>query len=416
MLEEFFEKPTRLRQLRRGPFGLYIDGLASELRRAGYAWSSARYILTLAGKFSEFARMSGVLDASQIDTALVRRFLDEELAAEGIFNGAENAMRHVVEHLRRVGVISSTPPAVQTDPFAEILSGYDLFLLNVRGLRQSTRSGYLRGARTFLTWHATHHATDINSLTAPTVLAFVSEQLDKGHCAKSRANLCALTRSFLRYLGSTGIITSGLDRTVPRVPCWRLSSVPRHLPWEQVRALIDSVDTTQPVGLRDKAVLLLLATLGLRSLEIRLLELGHLVWRQGEIRLPRTKSAKERVLPMPQEVGAALADYVLHGRPALDIPHVFLRHRAPHGPLLSSAGVGQIVRYHLRLAGITSPSRGTHMLRHSLATRMVNVGVPIKMIADVLGHESIDTTAIYTKVDITRLAAVAMPFPGGGGG
>ena len=415
MLEEFFEKATRLRQLRRGPFGPHIDGLAGELRRAGYAWSSARYILTLAGKFSEFARLSGVLGASQIDEALVRRFLDEELAAEGIFNGAENAMRHVLEHLRRTSVIPAVEVVVQVDPFAAILGRYDAFLRDVRGLRESTREGYQRGARALLTWHATRHSAEtISKLTAAEVLSFVSERLEEGHGGKWRASVCSMSRSFLRYLGTAGIATPGLDRAIPRTPCWRLSTVPRHLPWEQVRALVDSVDTTHPVGMRDKAVLLLLAMLGLRGQEIRSLELGHIAWRQGEIRLPQTKSLRERVLPMPQEVGAALADYVLHGRPPLDVPYVFLRHRAPYGPLLTNGGVGQIVRAHLRQAGIASPSRGTHLLRHSLATRLVNVGVPIKTIADLFGHKSIDTTAIYTKVDLTRLSTVAMPFPGGG--
>ena len=189
--------------------------------------------------------------------------------------------------------------------------------------------------------------------------------------------------------------------------------MPRHLPWDQVRTLIDSVDTTHPSGMRDKAILLLLATLGLRNAEVRRLELSHVAWRAGEIRLPQTKSCRERVLPMPQELGAALADYVLHGRPVIDAPQVFLRHKAPLGPLTSSSAVVAIVALHLRRAGLTPATRGAHLLRHSLATRMVNVGVPIKTIADVLGHGSIDTTAIYTKVGTTQLATVALPFPGG---
>ena len=143
------------------------------------------------------------------------------------------------------------------------------------------------------------------------------------------------------------------------------------------------------------------------------MKLGDVRWRTGEIHLPKTKSCRARILPMAQEVGAALADYVLHGRPALDVPEVFLRHRAPRAPFETSGGVGAIVADHLRRTGIATPCRGAHLLRHSLATRLVNTGVPIKTIADVLGHRSIDTTAIYTKVDTARLSMAALPFPTG---
>lgn len=144
------------------------------------------------------------------------------------------------------------------------------------------------------------------------------------------------------------------------------------------------------------------------------MRLADIRWHVGELHLPKTKSSKERVLPLPHEVGAALADYVLHGRPVLDVPEVFLRHRAPRAPFESSGGVGAIVADHLRRTGIARPCRGAHLLRHSFATRLVNAGVPIKTIADVLGHQSIDTSAIYTKVDTTRLTLAVMPFPTGG--
>jgi integrase len=150
----------------------------------------------------------------------------------------------------------------------------------------------------------------------------------------------------------------------------------------------------------------------MRGQEVRGLKLSDISWRSAEIHLPQTKNNRARVLPLPHEVGAALADYILHGRPRLHGPQVILRHDAPIGPLSSPSAVGRIVTRHLRRAAIAAPARpGVHVLRHSLATRLVNRGVPIKQIADLLGHRSIDTTAIYSKVDLTRLAAVALPFP-----
>ncbi len=198
---------------------------------------------------------------------------------------------------------------------------------------------------------------------------------------------------------------------MPRTTRRRLDRVPRHLPWAQVERLIDSVDLTQPNGRRDRSLLLLIATLGLRNKEVRSLTLTDVRWREGAIHLPRTKTGRARVMPLPKVLGEALADYVLHERPPLAVPQLFLRHKAPAGPLTTSGAVAGIVRRHLKRARIASDHCGAHLLRHSLATRMVNVGVPIKEIADVLGHASINTTAIYTKVDTTHLAAVALPFP-----
>jgi site-specific recombinase XerD len=244
-------------------------------------------------------------------------------------------------------------------------------------------------------------------------LDFITELAGLNASGSWRNNLCSLTRVFLRYLRWEGIVEVDLDRVVPTLPHWRLQSIPRHLPWAQVRTLIDSVDTSTPLGLRDRAVLLSIATLGLRNQEVRNLKLTEIHWRAGEIRLAETKSRRERALPLQQELGAALAEYVLHGRPRLGVPHVFVRHRAPLGPITSTHGIGDIVRRHLLRARIPAPSQGAHMLRHSLATRMVNQGVGVKQIADLLGHASIDSTAIYTKVDMRNLSAVALPFPGG---
>jgi site-specific recombinase XerD len=224
--------------------------------------------------------------------------------------------------------------------------------------------------------------------------------------------LTSQTRLFLRFLQWEGIIDADLTRVVPKLPHWRLASIPRHLPWERVRALIDSIDTRTPWGLRDRAVLLLIAMLGIRGAEVLRLRLTDIAWRSSEIYLPQTKAYRARVLPLPHEVGAALSDYILHGRPRVHAPQVILRHDAPIGPLSSPSAVSRIVTRNLRRAAIVAPARsGTHMLRHSLATRLVNRGVPIKQIADLLGHCSIDTTAIYSKVDVTGLTAVALPLP-----
>lgn len=411
MLDKYYEKPTRLRQLRRGPLGPHLDDFAATLYRQGFKLSTGKHHLSLCAKFSTFAQIEGVSDVAGIDDAFAQRFLDD-LATEGRFPEADCAVRLFLGHLRSKGIVARV--LTEKDESREpLLDAYDTYLRDVKGLQLSTREGYARGATRLLRWVASEKLR-LRKLSRANVLSFVTASLDGDHSSAWRAHVASQTRCFLRFLGGEGHARLGLERAVPSIARWRLDKVPRHLSWEKVRQLIDSVNTSHASGLRDKAVLLLLAMLGLRNSEVRRLRLTDVRWRSGEIHLPKTKSSKARVLPMPHEVGAALADYVLHGRPVVEVPEVFVTHRAPYGPFSSPAGVGAIVGEQLRRTGIAAPSRGAHMLRHSIATRLVNEGVPIKTIADVLGHKSIDTTAIYTKVDVKRLALAALPFPTGG--
>jgi len=198
---------------------------------------------------------------------------------------------------------------------------------------------------------------------------------------------------------------------VPRVPSWQHAELPRYLAWTDVRAAIDAIDSSTASGKRDRALLLLFATTGLRSQEVRRLELRDIDWRGAELRIRRTKVRRERVVPLVAEAGCALADYVLNGRPSSSGPSVFLHHVAPLGALRSSTAVARIVARRLKRHGDAAPRGGAHLLRHSLATRLVQEGQPIKEIADVLGHHHIDSTALYIKVALPQLVCVALPFP-----
>lgn len=411
MLDKYFIRPTRLRQLRRGPLGPHLDDLAAELHRQGFALSTGQNRLSLCARFGAFARSEGV-DVADFDDSLAQRFL-EDLATEGVFPEAQLATSLLLSHLRAKGV---SAPAVSTPPLvrAPLMDAYDVYLRDVKGLQPSTREAYLRTATRFMQWVG-DWGRKLAKVSRADVLTYVSSSLASAPSSSWGKHLTSETRAFLRFLGGEGHAPLGLEAAVPRTARWRLDTIPKHLPWEKVRQLIDSVDVMHPHGMRDKAVLLCLAVLGLRNADVRRMRLADIRWRTGELHLPQTKSAKARVLPMPKEVGAAVADYVLHGRPMVDDPEVFVRHKAPRGAFTTPSGINAIVREHLLRTGIAAPSKGAHMLRHSMATRLVNAGVPIKTIADVLGHTSIDTTAIYTKVDVTRLAMAALPFPAMGG-
>lgn len=413
MLEYFFERSCRVFQLRRGPLAEHLDGLARELHFKGYRLRSGQKILSIAGQFNIFARSQGITSASMVDDTFAQRFIKEELAFMGKFESAVCAVRHMMDYLHRNGIIPTPDEAIYQDPNPdeELLIRYGEHLVQVRGLAEITRHGCLRGARIFLRWYRERHpGRALGDLLGSDVLKFVIEAFGQSHTTTWKKRICCDARSFLRYLRWEGIISHDLDRTVPRIPHWRLAKIPRHLPWGKVRELINSVRTDTADGKRDKAILLLIATLGLRNNEVHGLQLRHIAWKSSEIRLPRTKGLRERVLPLTSEVGEALKDYILNGRPQSDRPEIFLKQFAPCGPFTKAGSISHIIRKHLLQAGIDAPSTGAHMLRHSLATHMINAGVSIFNIADLLGHASIDTTAIYTKVDVSHLASVALPF------
>lgn len=410
MLEYYIESTQRIARFRLRPLGPHISSLAAKLYERGYTRETGRRILGVAGKFNEYLRFVGIEDVGEVGTNHIERFIKDDLRSRCTTSQTERFFQHMVKHLRDEGAVLEVVVAKPEDPFGSILGSYDSHLRDLRGLSPLTRTHHRRNAKLLLAWY--HDLTGKQSLTDLTgvdILDFITQQADRHPSGSWRKRLCSLTRSFLRYLFWEGIVEVELDRVVPTIPHWRLQSIPRHLPWQDVQALIESVDTSTPIGLRDKAVLVLIATLGLRSQEVHRLCLDDIRWRDSEIRLTQTKGRREHVLPLLQEVGEAISEYLIHGRAQTDLPNVFLKHRAPDGPISSA---GKIVRKHLLRTRIKAPSYGAHLLRHSLATRMVNQGAAIKQIADVLGHQSIDTTAVYTKVDTKHLAGVALPFPG----
>src|SRR5690242_3596653 len=219
-------------------------------------------------------------------------------------------------------------------------------------------------------------------------------------------------RGYLRFLAATGVCRLSLDHAVPIIPQWRLSALPRFLPGGAVEQVIASCDLTKPHGVRDRAILLLLARLGLRAGDVLMMRLSDIAWDEGMIRV-RGKGRREIRLPLPQDAGDALLDYLSRGRPSADADRIFLRSRAPYRPFRDSSVISSIVRLALKRADILdAPSRGANLLRHSAATSMLRAGATLDAVGTVLRHRSIDMTAHYAKVDVTMLQLIAQPWPG----
>ena len=195
------------------------------------------------------------------------------------------------------------------------------------------------------------------------------------------------------------------------VPHRRQTLLPRHLRAREFTALMASLDTTSPRALRDKAILLCLARLGLRASEVARLQLEDVDWRTGTIHVRTRKTSRGAVLPLPPDLGRALIAYLRRGRPLTQARHLFVLHRMRVGQPANRQVVGDAVRRALRHAGIQAPSQGANLLRHSLGSALLRQGATLKEIADLLGHRSLDTTTIYAKVDLAALRDVALPWP-----
>jgi site-specific recombinase XerD len=293
------------------------------------------------------------------------------------------------------------------------VTGFEQFLRRDRGLAPRTIRYYRTGARDFLIQRFGAGQVDLGALNAADVIRFVQ---GRSHQLRPRALKQVITalRAFLRYAQYRGAIDASLIHAAPTVAAWSTTPpLPRAISPEHARRVIDSCGTHTPVGLRDRAILLLLARLGLRGGEVITLRLDDIDWDTGCLCV-RGKNGRECLMPMPTEVGEAIAAYLQCGRPQSADRHLFLRIRAPvRGLLHGSDGIGSIVRNALERAGIDAPHQGSHPFRHALAVRLLKRGASLPEIGEVLRHRSPMATSIYAKVDIASLRNLAQPWPGG---
>lgn len=410
MLEFYFTYRGVLKRLRSGALGAEMDRIAGDLFSQGYNTSSAKLYLSRIARFSHFAATR--CGSQPISVTIVDRYLRA-------FNTGSPRIAAVtaLQHAQRVAPdrFATVVSSVVDDPDTTLLSSFSEYLSKVRGLEPKSRNGALLGARRFLQWFRIRHpGQDLGTLTAQHVLAAVEHRLSLSAASGTRTAATSHIRTFLRYLHWAGHHHRDLSPVVPRTPHWRLAHLPPRLSWTEVRRAIDSIGTATPIDVRDRAILLLLATTGIRNGELRALQLQDIDWRAGEVFIRRTKGKRDRLAPLIEETGAALADYILRARPKVDSAYLFLTFTAPIGPLKYASPVSRIVRKRLRCSGIElGRVGGAHLLRHSLATELVEQRRPINEIADLLGHRSINTTALYVKVATSQLADVALPFPGG---
>jgi integrase/recombinase XerD len=339
-----------------GPLAPYIDAYAAEMRGKGYAQQTREVQIRLVADFGYWLAKRG-MQVQEITAELFQPYLRARARRRRPTRNDRSALYRLLNLLVRQGVVSA-PTLPAATPAERLQSEFRIYLQQERALAPITQAHYVSFVSDFLTERFGAGPVDLSVLCAADVTRFVRRRAMTIQSKRVQLMTTAL-RSFLRFARYRGDIDKDLAACVPAVANWTLSTIPRALPPEQVKQVLASIDRKTPVGRRDYAILLILARLGLRAGEIRGLTLEDLDWQEGLMTV-RGKAGRYCQLPLPDDVGAAIADYLRHGRPTASSRLVFLRVKAPVGGFKGASGVGSLVRHTLARAGIDASRKGTH--------------------------------------------------------
>jgi site-specific recombinase XerD len=360
-------------------------------------------MLAMAGALGRWMDARGI-GPGDLDQAAITEFRDALRAAGMRWVPGAHGLDPLLEYLEGQGVLDGRSPSAA--PVEVLAERYRRWLVADRGLAEATVVRYVKLARSFLNQRLTGRG-GLENLSGADIVAFLLAESQRLSVGSVKGRVGEL-RSLLRFLYLQGLTPRPIGAAVPPVAGWRDTGVPKGIPAGDVQRLLDSCDRQDPVGIRDYAILMLVARLGLRSAEVARLELGDINWRAGQVTL-RGKACRQDGMPLPCDVGEALAAYLSQARPATPLRRVFLAAKAPMRAIPPGLVSGVTYRACDR-AGL--PRIGAHRLRHTLATQMLRRGATIVEVSQVLRHRDLATTAIYAKVDFAVLRTVAQPWPG----
>ena len=392
----------------------YLDSFAQSFAAANYTAATIKGYRKLAHTVGQL-----IDDAGVVPSALTPD-LAEQLgrAAEPDTTGTirlYSLARKFAEHLIDIGVAQPVPLTEAQIARAALLADYEAYLIKQRGLSPRTIDHTLRFANRFLDHRFGTAMPDLTRLRAADTIDFVQHLLTGKHPYRDKTVPTHL-RSFFQYLFGRGATSSNLALCIPKVAQRWDARLPRHLSPDGVEAVLGSVRGNPRHGARDYAMLLVMARLGLRAREVIAIRLDDVDWRAGEL-LVRGKGQLHDRVPITAEVGEALSRYLREERGPTSCRTLFVTHRAPHRAFKDGQIVNAILKDALAATGQkpVTPYVGSHLLRHSLATRLVNAGASLDEVADVLRHRSRTSTMVYARLDIDGLRSIAQPWPVAGG-
>ncbi len=409
MLTTYFTRERTRATYAAGPTGPYLDDFSHWLEKRGFTTRTIRRCLFGATQFAAWAAAAGIpvpcLDATSLEA--FRCYLaqhDQLRYASGNPTSRCMGAHHFLTFLSTQSLISASPVAAPTAALPPLLHEFQAWMAVHRGVTAQTLRNYRPIILDLLATLGDRPA----QLTAKNLRAFILDRAHRHGKGKAK-NVVTATRMFVRFLIASGRCRSGLDDAIPTIAMWRLATLPQYLPAEDVTRIIAACNPSSPLGSRDQALILLMARLGLRGSDVVGLRFTDINWQDATL-LVSGKSRRETRLPLPQDVGDALLHYLEFARPPVDIDRVFITAIAPWGPLSRSV-IRQTAARAITRAGISAPTAGARVFRHSAATTMLRQGASLQTIGDILRHTSIETSAHYAKVDIALLQHVVRPWP-----
>ncbi|MDA3808569.1 MAG: site-specific integrase [Thiomicrorhabdus sp.] len=414
-LELIFECPRTLNKLRSGPLGKLLDGYCEWLCKCGFSRTTIRQHLAYVSHFNKYLNTRNEPEYRTLSAEDVNRFFKEYPSQARARKSLVNHVRRVrwsinrfVQYLRQLRLFD---PLLKSTHYQLVLDAYLDWMRDYQHAAVGTIEIRSHSISQFLEWlgpKASPH--ELSKLTPETVERFFLLYAQKMGRAARRSMQSAL-RTFFRFCLYQGYVQRPLDRAVPTLRTYKLTTVPRGLTDEQTQKILLCIDRNNNAGRRDYAICQMLYTYGVRGGQVRALRLEDIDWVKDQILFKASKYGKNSLLPLTAAVGESVLDYLQNARPCCAYPEVFLTTRAPYHPLPCSSTLSSIVARHINTAGIDVHSKGAHAFRHGFATRMLQKGHSLKEVADVLGHRHLGTTFIYTKVDFNALKQVGLTWP-----
>jgi len=392
--------------------GTYVEYLMGR----GYAPTTMQSYVAGIAHFSHWLAGEDI-ELANIDETIIRCFFDRHLRRcrcpryyQSSTTSNSAALGHLLEYLRVSGQVA-VPPLKAQAPIDQELADFQHYLLKVRGVGATTCYYRLNCIRAYLSEQFGIGPVRVSCIKPDDIDCFVTRYTN-GWTAASRSTVCVSLRSYLRFKEIQGVPTDRLAAAIPKIATRRLVRLPHTVSTAEIERLFATFDRRSAVGRRDLAIAHCLVDLGLRAGEVPRLTLEDIDWRQGTISV-HGKGRRVDLLPLPAALGRAITQYLRHSRPITPTSRaLFVRHRAPLNTRITAAIVRNAIRSAAQRCGIAALTHGPHRLRHTAAQRLLQNGATLKTVADFLRHRSLDTTKIYTKIDLRSLVEVALPWPG----
>ena len=404
------QKIWSLKKVPEGPLVHYIDTFASLLVEQGYCRQHIGNKLRMVARFSSWLNTHKI-PISAVTQKHIVQFSHENDQQKAGKTGQFSTLRDLMVFLQQSGAVRNEPVPVNRTHVQQVVYLFGRHLIEDKGLSNKTVIQYSPFIECFLTACFDSNPITLSSLTGKSVIDFIQYEAARLSVVRAKVATNAL-RAFLRFGVYLGDINADLIESVPMVASWAMTGIPRAISQQHIQAVLASCNRHSAIGRRDYAILMLLAYLGLRSGEVVALTLDSIDWECGSIRIDG-KCSQTTNLPLPVEVGQAIADYLKHGRPDCHVRALFLRTLAPIRGLGSQTTIATIVCAAITRAGVHTPTRGAHQFRHAVATDMLRKGASLTEIGCLLRHKHPKTTNIYAKVDLDALRSLSLAWPGG---